>query len=66
MPKIFETYRDDFGSDVYDVLQKCLVHCIGTTLEEDLRKVINNDKKHPRLLYHTYLYEAHTKMKLII
>ena len=29
-------------------------------------KVINNDKKHPRLLYHIYLYEAHTKMKLII
>lgn len=66
LPKICETYRDDFGSDVYDVLQKCLVHSIGTTLEEDLRKVISNEKRQPRLLYHTYLYESHSKMKLII
>jgi hypothetical protein len=66
LPKLCETYRDEFGSDVYDVLQKCLNHLLGTVVEMDLRKVISNEKKQPRLLYHSYLYESHAKMKLII
>ena len=65
LPKLCETFRDDFGSDKYDLLQKCLTHLIGTNVEEDLRKVISNEKKQPRLLYHTNLYESHAKMKLI-
>jgi hypothetical protein len=65
LPKLCETFRDDFGSDKYDLLQKCLTHLIGTNIEEDLRKVISNEKKQPRLLYHTNLYESHAKMKLI-
>ena len=65
LPKFCETYRDDFGTDAYDLLQKCLTHLLGAAVELDLRKVISNEKKQPRLLYHTYLYESHAKMKLI-